>query len=437
MEMDSLHNQPVSLSLNVRGLGQSATLAIKDRCRALRRQGRNVYDFGLGQSPFPVPRSVVEALRTSAAEKDYLPVRGLPALREAVADFHRNLDHVETHSDRVIVGPGSKELMFLLQLVFYGEILIPTPCWVSHLPQARIVGRPVTLIPTSLENQWKLTPEQLVRTVEVVNDDHRPRLLILNSPSNPTSVAYTSDELQAIAEVARRFRIIVMSDEIYGQLHHTGDHVSIAQFYPEATIISSGLSKWCGAGGWRLGTFVFPTNLGWLADVMTAVASETYTSLCAPIQYAAVVAFQENKEIDAYLRHARRILAALGNRSVAILREAGAAVQPGDGAYYLFPDFSPLRDPLAKRGIYDDVALCRRLLDETGTAILPGSAFARLRSELTARLSLVDFNGAEALSASEALGLNKPLPADFVDRLCPNSIQGMKAIAAWLHASEM
>ena len=101
-------DRPVSLNLNIRGLGLSATLAINESCRVLRNKGRAVYNLGLGQSPFPVPRSVVEALRLAAPQKDYLPVRGLPALREAVAEFHRKRDLVETHADGVLIGPARK-----------------------------------------------------------------------------------------------------------------------------------------------------------------------------------------------------------------------------------------------------------------------------------------------------------------------------------------
>ncbi len=106
----------ISLNLNVRGLEQSATLAINEKCRELRQKGRKIYNLGLGQSPFPVPNPVVAALKRSAHEKDYLPVKGLPALREAVAGYHRSQDQVAAQSDYVIVGPGSKELMFRLNL---------------------------------------------------------------------------------------------------------------------------------------------------------------------------------------------------------------------------------------------------------------------------------------------------------------------------------
>lgn len=427
--------KPVSLNLNVRGMGLSATLAINERCRALRDEGRAVFDMGLGQSPFPVPDSVVEALRAAAPEKDYLPVKGLPALREAVAGFHRKHDQIDAQTDGVIIGPGSKELMFLVQLVYYGEIMLTTPCWVSYLPQARIIGRNVSLIPTTDEQKWKITAADLLRSVEIVRDEHRPRLLVLNSPANPSGQAHSADELKEIAEVCRRFGVIVLSDEIYGQLHHAGEHVSIARFYPEGTIVSSGLSKWCGAGGWRLGTFCFPPDLQWLQDSLAAAASETYTSVCAPIQHAAVHAFRGGEDIECYLRHTRRILAALGRRGVTILHEAGVRVHRPDGAFYLFLNFEPVRDRLASRGIEDGAALCGRLLEEAGVAALPGVSFGRTRRELTLRLAYVDFDGTQALAASENVPLNEELPGDFTRRWCERVLHGVEQIAEWIERS--
>jgi aspartate aminotransferase len=416
-------------------MGQSATLAINERSRLLRQEGQNVFAMGLGQSPFPVPDSVVEALRLAAPEKDYLPVKGLPALREAVADFHRTREQIDAHPDGVMIGPGSKELMFLLQLAFYGEIIVTSPCWVSYLPQARIIGRSVSVIPRSFEQGWKLTAEQLTETLERQADDFRPRLLVLNYPGNPTGQTYTTTELQQIAEVARRFQVIVLSDEIYGQLHHRGEHVSIARFYPEGTIVSSGLSKWCGAGGWRLGTFCFPQDLEWLLDALATVASETYTSVSAPIQFAAVHAFRCGLDIERYLWHARRILSALANRCTDELRRAGLAVHDPDGAFYLFVDFSPGREGLAARGLYDGPSLCDRLLSETGVAILPGASFARSPQELTARLAYVNFDGARALAASEKIPLDEQLPESFTRQYCEGVLVGVERIADWVGAS--
>ncbi len=423
--------QPVSLNLNVRGMGQSATLAIKDQCRALRQQGRQVYDFGLGQSPFPVPDSVVEALREAAPQKDYLPVRGLPALREAVAAYHHKTDGVECRPEDVLVGPGSKELMFLVQLVYYGEILLTPPCWVSYWPQARILGRRVSRMHSSFETRWNVSAEQLDASLHRTNDRLRPRLLVLNYPSNPTGLTYSEKELREIAEVARRYQLIVLSDEIYGQLHFEGKHVSIARFYPEGTIVSSGLSKWCGAGGWRLGTFTFPRQLGWLADSLATVASETYTSVSAPIQHAAIRAFLLEDDVQDYLRHARRVLRALAARICPPLLDAGIRLHEPEGAFYLFLDFSPLKERLAACGVTDANSLCAKLLEETGVAVLAGSAFGRSRGDLSARLAFVDFDGAAAMQISQQSPLDSPLTADALSECCGHLIEGVERLAAW------
>jgi aspartate aminotransferase len=212
--------------------------------------------------------------------------------------------------------------------------------------------------------------------------------------------------------------MVILSDEIYGQLHHEGRHISIARFYPEGTVISSGLSKWCGAGGWRLGTFAFPPTLDWLMNSMAAVASETYTSVSAPIQYAAVRAFRGGIVIERYLCHARRILSYIAKRSTEILTKARIRVHFPAGAFYLFIDLSPFSESLRKKGITDSKTLCERLLQETGVAILPGVSFQRPATELTARLAFVNFDGSKALAMGETIALSESLPDDFGDYCC-------------------
>jgi aspartate aminotransferase len=413
-------------------LGQSATLAINDVSRKLKTEGKTVYRLGLGQSPFPVPVPVVDALKLHAREKDYLPVKGLRELRGAVAEFHRKKDGINTHPDGVLIGPGSKELMFLLQLVFYGELIVPTPCWVSYVPQAKMLGRQVRLIHRRSRDGWRMTAKSLEYLFQEEQDDYRPRILVLNYPGNPDGCSYNAEELKEIADIARKYEVILLSDEIYGQLNHKGEHVSVARFYPEGTIISSGLSKWCGAGGWRLGTFTFPRALEWLLEAMSVAASETYTSVSAPIQYAAVRAFKGGTVIELYLCHVRRILSALGNRCTEMLTNAGINVHPPVGAFYLFPDFTPLKEKLAELGITDSKTLCRQLLKDTGVAMLPGVVFERPPEELTARIAYVDFDGAEALAASEAIPLDQPLPDGFLDKCCLNVVGAVEAICDWV-----
>jgi aspartate aminotransferase len=320
--------------------------------------------------------------------------------------------------------------MFLLQLVYDGDLLVPVPAWVSYAPQAEILGRPVCRIATRRENDWKLQPEELERSCESYRN--RPRLLVFNSPHNPTGHSYSGDEVKALAEVARRHRLLVLSDEIYAELHHRGEHLSIAEHYPEGTIVSSGLSKWCGAGGWRLGTFLFPESLAWLLDPMAVAASETYSSASAPIQYAAVRAYALGPEIEGYLLHCRRILGALGPRFAAKLREAGLHVANPEGAFYVFPDFSAFREKLRARGIETGTALSERLLKEAGVASLSGAACEQPESELTLRLAYVDFDGQRVLDASRALGLDHEIGDAFLAANCGHVLEAAKRIGEWL-----
>lgn len=423
------HAPDVHLNLNVRGMAPSATLAIQERCVALRAQRREVFRLGLGQSPFPVPRPVIEELQANAHQKDYLPVRGLPALREAVAEYYHRSQGVARTPDDVLIGPGSKELMFILQLVYYGEIVIPSPAWVSYAPQARIIGRQINWIHTTRENEWRLTPEELESVCR--DDPDKPRIVVLNYPSNPTGCSYTADQLEALARVAREHRVVMLSDEIYGELDFNGRHVSIARFYPEGTIISSGLSKWCGAGGWRLGTFTFPENMGWLMDAMAAVASETYTSTSAPIQHAAVRAFRGGARLEEYLWIARRILGALGTWSATRLREGGALLPDPTGGFYLFPDFAPIAGKLAARGIRTSRALCEALLEDTGVAALPGSEFGRPASELTVRIAYVDFDGARAHASLATVPKDTTVTEAFLRENCDRTLRAIELMCEW------
>ena len=423
------------LNPKVRGLKESPTLRINQLCKEIAAEGKPVYKLGLGQSPFPIPDVVVNALELNAAQKDYLHVQGLPELRESVAKFHTQHQEVEIVPENVLIGPGSKELLFLLQMVFKDEVIVPSPSWVSYLPQAKIIGNTIHVLHTKVTDHWRLLPQQLEDFCQQnIKKSNRHYVMILNYPGNPDGITYQADDLKKIAAVAKKYDVIILSDEIYGQLHHKGQHISIAKYYPEGTIISSGLSKWCGAGGWRLGTFSFPAQLRWLLHAMAAVASETYTSVCAPIQYAAVRAFQFDEEIQIYLHHVRRILALLGQKTAAILKEGNIGVNEPTGGFYLFLDFNNFAEKLKKKNITTGTKFCNRLLEETGVAILPGVDFNRPAGELSARLSYVDFDGAKALEASYLIPLDKPLPDNFLEQHCNKVIDAAKLMVEWVNA---
>ncbi|MCP5305732.1 MAG: aminotransferase class I/II-fold pyridoxal phosphate-dependent enzyme [Chromatiaceae bacterium] len=418
----------VYLNLNIRGMGPSATLAINERSHRLQAEGREVFRLGLGQSPFPVPDHVRDSLARNAHQKDYLAVKGLPALRQGVVDWVRRTEGLDYSPDNVLVGPGTKELMFLVQLVYYGDLVIPSPSWVSYAPQARIIGRQIHWLRTRPSTGLGVEPDALEELCR--EDPERPRLLILNSPSNPTGLSYDAEQLQALAEVLRKYRVLALSDEIYSGTHYAGEHISLARYYPEGTIISNGLSKWCGAGGWRLGFFVFPSGLSWLADAMAAAASETFTATSAPIQYAAVTALEDRPEMTTYLQHSRKILGSLAEYAYRTLAGAGAVLHPASGGFYLFPRFEAHREKLAARGIDSGQAFCERLLDETGVAVLPGVNFGRPPQELSLRLAVVDFDGARALQKAA----EEPVDEAFVGQYCHRVTQAIDRMAEWASA---
>lgn len=385
-------------------------------------------NLGLGQSPFPVPPSIVEELRRHAHEKDYLPCEGLPELRDAIVDFHSEPGGTHFHRDLTVIGPGLKELIFLTQLCQSGALVLPTPSWVSYGPQASIARKVCMRIHTQMDQEWKLDFAKL----DEMLSGHDRALLLLNTPNNPHGCGYTSVELEKLAEICRRHNTIVYSDEIYALTEFSGTSSSISRFYPEGTIVSSGLSKWCGAGGWRLGYCLFPEELKDLHYAVCAVASETFTSVCAPIQYAALSAFGNSAELLGYRSNIRKILGALCGLCCQMLREGGYRVCMPVGAFYLFPDASPFRSRLKEKGIVNGTDFCARLLEEMGVACLPGTDFGRDDSEMNFRISLVDFDGGKALESASLKPEDWHPDENWLETHCSPVIQGCRDMISFV-----
>lgn len=415
------------INTNITNLKPSATLVINERSNALVEAGKKVYKLGFGQSPFPVPPSVVDALKANAHQKDYLPVKGLFTLRQAVANYNQQKFGVACTADDVLIGPGSKELLFLTQMIYQGELLLPQPSWVSYKPQAHLASKGYHWLATKVDNGYMLDGETL--DTHCQKELEIPRILILNYPSNPAGGTLNTLQLKDIADVARKHKMLILSDEIYGDVHHTGKHESIAKYYPKGTIVSSGLSKWCGAGGWRLGTFVFPKELRWLLNKMAVVASETFTTTSAPIQYAAVKAYEGGVEIETYLNHSRMILGKIAQACSKLLLAKNITHPSPQGGFYLMPDFNNYKTALNQKNIYTSHQLCEALLEETGVALLPLSAFGYPDDFLGARLSYVDFDGEKALNM-----IKEKLNAS-AEELAPKVIEGMHKLINWLPTS--
>lgn len=418
------------LQTHLKKLRPSATLAINEQSAALVKQRKKVYRLGFGQSPFPVPAEIVASLQQHAAIKDYLPVQGLPALREAVAQFNQRTIQLDCTAEEVMIGPGSKELIFNLQMALDADLLLPSPSWVSYEPQALLARKKVYWLPTHQEDEWRLKPSEL--RAFCMKNNQRPKILILNYPNNPVGNTYSAAQLEDIAKVARQHQIIVVADEIYGALTYQEQHVSIAQYYPEGTIVSSGLSKWCGAGGWRLGTFTFPTALSEVKKIMCTIASETYTSVSAPIQYAAVTAFQGSPLIERYVIQSRTILNTIAQYVYEQLSSMDIEMPRPQGGFYLFPNFEKHRTNLDQKGVSNSPDLCTLLLEETGIALLPGVAFGRPSRELTARLSFVDFDGEKLLGIAEQNPYHHLHNNTFLEQHCPHIVEAMRVLKDWL-----
>ena len=272
----------------IKNLKPSATLAINEESNKLKKAGKKIYKFGFGQSPFPIPDTIISALKNAANKNTYLPMQGLEDLRIAIANDLNKTNGNSFKPEHIVVGPGTKELMFLTQIAFNGDILLPAPSWVSYQPQALIAKNKVHWIQTKSDTNWFPTAKQIEDKIKAIKNKNL--LLFLNSPNNPSGTICKN--LKEIATIAKKYNLIVLSDEIYSRLTFDNKYLSISNFYPDRTIISTGLSKWCGAGGWRLGFFAIPRQLEELKNSLKILCSESFTSVSAPIQHAAIEAYK-------------------------------------------------------------------------------------------------------------------------------------------------
>ena len=421
--------------LPLKQIGTSPTLLLNEQLRMMEQRGQPVCKLGFGQSPFPPIPAAVEALREHARTRNYTPVQGIMALRECVAAFHRQCDNLEIKPQDVIIAPGSKVLIYCILAAFeHAQVFLPSPTWVSYMPQARMLGHRVVSIPSTFEQRWLLTADALADALATQEARGAPSILILTSPGNPTGLSYDAEHLKQIAEVCAHYGVYVISDEIYGLLHHEGGHVSLAQFYPEGTIVTGGLSKWAGAGGWRLGTALLPEALhhkNILKPAIMGVASEVYSCASTPIQFAAQAAYEWSQATQEYVEAVRKIFACVGQWSAERLQSAGVQLHRPDGGFYHFVDFMPLRSALHARHITTSQALCAALLRDTGVALLPADAFGVDKSYLSARLAYVDFDGADALAAVRELG-DAPIPQEWLQTYFLRTARGIDALCDWL-----
>ena len=399
----------------VKDLKPSSTLLINETSRKLEEQGKKIYKFGFGQSPFKVPEDVVEELKNNSHQNKYLPMQGLLELRNAVAKYTSKKKNFDYKSENVIIGPGSKELMFLLHIIFDGEIILPAPSWVSYAPQAILGRNKIQILQTKRENNWFPTAAEIEKVI--LKNKNKNYLLFLNSPNNPSG--QICENLEEISEIANKYNLIILSDEIYSELTFEDSFKSISNFCPEKTIISTGLSKWCGAGGWRLGYFLIPDNLLDIKNMINVLASETFSAVSAPIQYAAIKAYENDH--SNYINKSKNILSAVGNYVYENLKSNKILINKPQGGFYLMPEF-------LNKKFKSSSEMCDSILNDTGVALLPGSDFGFDETKMLARLSFTDFDGQEFMNKIED---NQKIENGHIANLAPKIIEGVDKLKKW------
>ncbi len=358
---------PMRLADRMSRLGTEPAFEAAARARALEATGRHVIHLEIGEPDFDTPANIIEAEKRAldAGWTHYPPAPGLPQLREAIAADSTARRGVSVSPSQVVVAPGAKPIMFysILALAQEGdEVIYPDPGFPIYESMARFVGATPVPIPIRQANDFRLDPDELVRLVSP-----RTRLIILNSPANPTGGVLTREDLIRIAEVARERDIPVLADEIYGRIVYEGEHVSITALpgMPDRTIILDGFSKTYAMTGWRMGYAILPE---WLVEPVTRLVINSVSGTSAHQQVAAAEALNGPQDAVAEMVEefrARRDLIVDGLNSI-----PGVTCLRPNGAFYVFPDISGtgLTGPQA----------AERLLDEIGVSVLSGTAFGQV-----------------------------------------------------------
>jgi aspartate aminotransferase len=387
------------------------------------------YGFAFGQSPFPVPKLIQDALVKNADKGAYAAVPGIPELRSAISKYNKHYFGMDVAPERIYVGPGTKELIFNLLEILHGTVILPTPAWLGYLPQIRFLKKNYHMLPTRANK--KISPNDLRKLALRLQD--RQKILILNNPHNPTGLLYDRLELEEIADVCREQNIAVISDEIYAlTTYDFSKFVSMGKIYPEGTFVTNGLSKSHAAGGYRLGYVIFPQHAIDLRRQFKKILATEYTAVSTPIQHAAVAGFEISKEIDEYFDVTRSIHQIMGDYTYhALTAIDGVKATKPDATFYLLADFNAFAPDLQKAKINTSQKLSESLIVHPyHTAIVGGDSLVLERTDFSARIAYVDYDGAKVYQKYLE---NKPKShsekLEFVKNYAPKVVAGIDMIA--------
>lgn len=361
----------MKLAKRVASLTPSATLAITAKAKELKAAGYDVIGLGAGEPDFNTPEHIIAAAIKAMNEghTKYTPSGGLPALKEEIIKKFARDQGLSYEPAEIIVCVGAKHALYTLFQVLLDEgdeVIIPTPYWVSYPEQVKLAGGVPVYVEGLEENDFKMTPDQLKQAITP-----KTKAVIINSPSNPTGMIYTAEELKALGEVCLAHGVLIVSDEIYEKLIYGGaKHVSIAELSPELkeqTIIINGVSKSHSMTGWRIGYAAGPKDI---IQAMTDLASHSTSNPTSIAQYAAIAAYSGPQEPVEQMRQAfEKRLDIIYDKLVQI--PGFTCVKP-QGAFYLFPNARKAADMAGCRTVDEFVAA---LLEEAKVALVPGSGF--------------------------------------------------------------
>ncbi|TMU86788.1 pyridoxal phosphate-dependent aminotransferase [Bacillus sp. BHET2] len=360
-----------TLADRVSALTPSTTLAITAKAKEMKSQGIDVIGLGAGEPDFNTPEHIIKAAYDSMKEghTKYTPSGGMATLKEAIIQKFKHDQNLTYAASEVIVTSGAKHALYTLFQVILNEgdeVIIPTPYWVSYPEQVKLAGGTPVIVEGKEENEYKITPKQLEETIT-----SKTKAVILNTPSNPTGMLYSPQELQAIGEVCLKNEILIVSDEIYEKLVYDGNtHSSIAELSPllkEQTIVINGVSKSHSMTGWRIG---YAAGNEKIIKAMTNLASHSTSNPTTTSQYGAVAAYFGDQQPVEDMRQAfeERLTIVFDKLN----NIPGFHCLKPQGAFYLFPNVSEA----AKNTGYNNVdEFTKALLEEAKVAVIPGSGF--------------------------------------------------------------
>ncbi|WP_285565611.1 pyridoxal phosphate-dependent aminotransferase [Actinoallomurus iriomotensis] len=377
--------------------------------------GQTMVNLGLGEARLPVHPALLERLAAAAPANSYGPVAGTePARRAAAGYFTRR--RLPTSPTQIVMGPGSKPVLFALLTAIRGDVILPRPCWMSYAAQTGLAGHRAIRVPVPPRCGGVPDPVALQEMIKDARSrGHHPRVLVLTNPDNPTGTSAGPDIVRQVCEIAGAEDLVVISDEIYRDIPHDPalPQLSPAEVLPARTVVLTGLSKSLALGGWRIGLARFPAG-EWgrrLHDQVVAIASEMWSSVAAPMQEVAAYALSEPPEIVDHLEASARLHASVATAAHHAVTMVKARCEAPQGGFYVYPDLEPARAILAAKGITGAPQLESHLLRHYGIAVLGGHHFGDRVDGLRFRAATSQLYGANA--EEQWAALRDPDPASL------------------------